>query len=64
MPRYIVTGGYKTWHGNIGTFRRVVDADSHESALNTVCDRVRTWKRYMGGLEASACLAEQENEDG
>lgn len=56
MGKFIVTGSYATWSGNIGSFRYVVAALDEEAAFNLARHRLETDKRrnFMGKLDASA----------
>ena len=51
MDKYIVTAHYCTWHGNPASCRRVIEAESHEQALDIMGNRVRQFKRFMGKLD-------------
>ena len=51
MHVFIVTAHYATWHGNIASCRRYIDAADHGEALDIMAKRVKGFKRYMGKLD-------------
>ena len=58
--RYIITAHYATWTGNMGSCRRVIEAESEGEALEIMSKRIRTWKKFMGKLSMD-CVRLTEN---
>ena len=62
MHTFVVTAHYATWHGNMASCRRHIEAADHSEALRLMAKRVEGFKRYMGKLDMD-CVRFQPNLD-
>lgn len=52
--RFLVSGSYCTWSGNLASFCREIVASDPRHAMDIMRERVHGWKRYSGKLDMSA----------